>query len=80
MRRVLGSPPDIGTSEGRSVVQKALRDCFAGAEPAHCVQRSLAALQEVSAILDAKATDGNNRLWIYDASFLRAFALALEEA
>jgi hypothetical protein len=30
--------------------------------------------------LDAKATDGNNRLWIYDASFLRAFALALEEA
>ena len=48
---------DIGTSEGRSVVQKALRDCFAGAEPANCVQRSLAALQEFSAILDAKAPD-----------------------
>lgn len=48
---------DIETSEGRSVVQEALRDCFAGAEPAHCVQRSLAALREVSTILDAKAPD-----------------------
>jgi hypothetical protein len=48
---------DFETSQGRSVIQQALRDCFAGAEPAHCVQRSLAALQEVSAILDAKAPD-----------------------
>lgn len=48
---------DIETSEGRSVVQKSLRDCFAGAEPAHCVQRSLANLREVSTILDVKAAD-----------------------
>jgi hypothetical protein len=46
---------DIGTSDGRSAVQKALRDCFADAEPAHCVQRSLAHLREVSALLDVKA-------------------------
>jgi hypothetical protein len=45
----------IETSEGRSALQKALRNCFAGAEPAQCVERSLANLQEVSAILDVKA-------------------------
>ncbi len=48
---------DIETSEGRTVVQKALRDCFAGAEPSHCVHRSLANLREVSLVLDAKAPD-----------------------
>jgi hypothetical protein len=36
-------------------VQKALKECFAGAHPADCVQRSLANLREVSKILDAKA-------------------------
>jgi hypothetical protein len=46
---------DFETSQGRSDVQKALNDCFAGAHPADCVQRSLANLREVSAILDAKA-------------------------
>jgi hypothetical protein len=46
---------DLETSQGRSDVQKALNDCFAGAHPADCVQRSLANLREVSAILDAKA-------------------------
>jgi hypothetical protein len=46
---------DIETSEGRSALQSALRSCFADAEPAHCVERSLANLQEVSAILDVKA-------------------------
>src|SRR5262245_11413315 len=46
---------DLETSEGRSVVQQALKQCFAGAEPADCVQRSLATLREVSTILDAKA-------------------------
>ena len=48
---------DIETSEGRSTVHQALRDCFAGAEPTHCVERSLAALQDASAVLDAKAPD-----------------------
>jgi hypothetical protein len=46
---------DFETSQGRSEVQKALRERFAGAEPADVVQRSLAGLKEVSAILDTKA-------------------------
>jgi hypothetical protein len=46
---------DISTPEGRSALQNVLRNCFAGAEPAQCVERSLANLQEVSAILDVKA-------------------------
>jgi hypothetical protein len=46
---------EIETSEGRSAVQEALRKRFAGAKPADAVQRSLANLREVAAILDAKA-------------------------
>ena len=46
---------DFETSEGRSSIQEALRKRFAGAKPADAVQRSLANLREVSAILDAKA-------------------------
>jgi hypothetical protein len=48
---------DFETSEGRSDIQKAMREHFAGAEPADCVQRSLANLREVSAILNAKAPE-----------------------
>jgi hypothetical protein len=46
---------DFETKEGRSAVQEALRQHLAGAKPAEAVQRSLANLREVSAILDAKA-------------------------
>ena len=46
---------DYETSEGRSTIQEALHKRFAGAKPADAVQRSLANLREVSAILDAKA-------------------------
>jgi len=46
---------DLERSEGRSDLQKALRKCFVGAEPADCVQRSLDNLREVSVILDTKA-------------------------
>jgi hypothetical protein len=46
---------DFETSQGRSDVQSALKVCFADAHPADCVQRSLANLREVSAILDTKA-------------------------
>jgi hypothetical protein len=46
---------DFETSEGRSSIQDALRKEFSGAKPADAVQRSLAALGEVSRILDAKA-------------------------
>ncbi len=46
---------DFETSEGRSDTQEALRKRIAGGEPADVVQRSLADLREVSAILDAKA-------------------------
>lgn len=46
---------DFETSEGRSAIQEALRKRFAGAKPADVVQRSLANLGEVSAILETKA-------------------------
>jgi hypothetical protein len=46
---------DLETSEGRSSVQEALREGFAGAKPAEVVQRSLANLRELSGILDTKA-------------------------
>jgi hypothetical protein len=48
---------DFETSEGRSKIQKAIRERFAQAEPSECVERSLASLREVSAIVDAKAPD-----------------------
>jgi hypothetical protein len=46
---------DFATPQARADVQKALKDCFSGAEPTDCVQRSLAHLRDVSKILDAKA-------------------------
>jgi hypothetical protein len=47
---------DFETKEGRTAVQEALRKHLAGAaKPADAVQRSLANLREVSAILDSKA-------------------------
>src|SRR5262249_33006278 len=46
---------DFDTAEGRSSIQKAIRERFAEAEPSECVQRSLASLREVSAIVEAKA-------------------------
>ena len=47
---------DFETKEGRAAVQEALRQQLAGAKkPADVVQRSLANLKEVSAILNAKA-------------------------
>ena len=46
---------DFETAEGRSDLQKALRQRFADAEPVDCIERSLANLREVSSILDAKA-------------------------
>lgn len=45
----------LETSEGRSAIQEALRTQFTGAKPSEIVQRSLATLREVSAILNAKA-------------------------
>ena len=46
---------DFETKEGRASIQEALRQHLAGAKPADAVQRSLANLREVSAILDAEA-------------------------
>ena len=47
---------DLETSEGRaSVKEEALQKGYLGTKPAELVQRSLANLREVSAILDAKA-------------------------
>ena len=47
---------DFETKEGRAAVQEALRQQLAGAKkPGDVVERSLANLKEVSAILNAKA-------------------------
>jgi hypothetical protein len=46
---------DFETPQRRSEIQHALRKRCADADPADVVQRSLACLSEVSAILDAKA-------------------------
>jgi hypothetical protein len=61
---------DFETSEGRSDIQKALHARFANAESRDCVNRSLANLQEVSAILDAKAPNDAAafKSWLRDIS------------
>jgi hypothetical protein len=46
---------EFETSEGRSAVREALKKRFADAKPADISQRSIAALGEVSALLDRKA-------------------------
>jgi len=46
---------DFETSEGRSAVQEALRKRFEGAKATDVVKRAIANLQDVSAILNAKA-------------------------
>jgi hypothetical protein len=46
---------EFETSEGRSAVREALKKRFADAKPADISQRSIAALGEVSALLDSKA-------------------------
>jgi len=46
---------ELEAPEGRSSVQEGLRKLLAGAKPTDAVQRSLANLREVSAILAAKA-------------------------
>jgi hypothetical protein len=47
-----------------------MRERFAQAAPAECVQRSLASLREVSAIVDAKAPDNAAafKTWLRDIS------------
>ena len=67
---------DFETSQGRSAIQKALRERFAGAQPADCAQRSLLGLKQVSAILDAKAPGdaGAFKAW------LRAISQKVAEA
>jgi membrane-bound lytic murein transglycosylase B len=61
---------DFETSEGRANIQNAMRKRFAQAEPAECVQRSLASLREVSAIVDAKAPNeaAAFKAWLRDIS------------
>ena len=48
----------------------AMRERFAQAEPTECVQRSLASLREVSAIVDAKAPDDAAafKIWLREIS------------
>jgi hypothetical protein len=67
---------DFETSEGRSSVQEALRKRFAGAKATDVVERAIANLQDVSAILNAKAPDdaGAFKAW------LRAISQKVAEA
>lgn len=67
---------DFETKEGRSSVQEVLRQNFKGAKPADAVQRSLANLREVSAILDAKAPQDAAAF----KSWLRAISQNVAEA
>lgn len=46
---------EFETSEGRSKIRDAVKARFAGATPAEVTQRSLAALRDVSQLLDSKA-------------------------
>ena len=61
---------DFETSDGRANIQNAMRKRFAQAEPAECVQRSLASLREVSAIVDSKAPTeaAAFKAWLRDIS------------
>ena len=54
---ILAAVAEFETSQGRSDIQQARRERFAGAHPAECVERSLTGLKKVSTILDAKAPD-----------------------
>jgi len=57
------------SDEGRSSIL-AMRERFAKSDPTECVQRSLASLREVSAIVDAKAPDeaAAFKTWLRDIS------------
>lgn len=46
---------DLETSEGRSIVQDAMREHVVGAQPAEIVHRSLESLRDVAAVIDQKA-------------------------
>jgi hypothetical protein len=61
---------DFETPVARSIVRDALREKFAGAEPADVVQGSLEILREVSTILAAKAPSDAPAFkgWLYDIS------------
>jgi hypothetical protein len=61
---------EFETSDGRSIIQQALRDRFAAAEPSDCVSRSLVCLREVSVILAAKAPGDAAafKTWLNDIS------------
>lgn len=59
---------DFQKSDDGSIL--AMRERFAQAEPAKCVERSLVSLREVSAILDAKAPDeaAAFKSWLHEIS------------
>jgi len=67
---------DYETSDGRAVVQDALRRRFDGAKPAEVVQRSIEALRDVAALLSAKAP-GDAAAF---KAWLRALSLKVAEA
>ena len=58
---------DLSTSEGRSLAKDGLKEKVSGAKPADVVERSLAALREVSGILDSKGGSDavEFKRWLY---------------
>jgi hypothetical protein len=68
---ILAAVAEFETSQGRSEIQQALRERFAGAHPAECVERSLDGLKKVTAILDAKAPG--------DAAAFKAWLCAISQ-
>ena len=67
---ILAAVAEFETSQGRFDIQHALRERFAGAHPAECLERSLDGLKKVSAILDAKAPGDAAafKAWLYAIS------------
>lgn len=68
---ILAAVAEFETSQGRLEIQRALRERFAGAHPAECVERSLDGLKKVSTILDAKAPG--------DAAAFKAWLCAISQ-
>lgn len=62
---------DLGTSEGRSIVQEAVNRQVSGAKPGEIVHSALEVLGEVSEIVDKKAPD--------DAAAFKTFLLGISQ-
>jgi hypothetical protein len=67
---------DLETSEGRSIVQDAMRKHVVGAKPAEIVHRALESLRDVAAVIDQKAPNDSAEFKM----FLRGVGQKVAEA